>query len=44
VGGAEAVARAWAAPLRQFPRGHLTLLLGCAAVRREVARFAAGGK
>ena len=44
VGGAEAVARAWAAPLRQFPRGHLTLLLGCAAVRREVARFAAGGE
>jgi hypothetical protein len=42
MGGARVIARAWGVPLREFPRGHLTLLFGCPAVRREVARFAAG--
>jgi hypothetical protein len=41
VGGAALLARAWNAPLRVYPRGHLTLLLACAAVRRDVAAFAA---
>jgi len=41
VGGAKAIARAWGIPFREFPRGHLTLLFGCPAVRREVARFVA---
>jgi hypothetical protein len=41
--GAGALARAWMVPLREFPRGHLTLLLACPALRREVAAFAAGG-
>jgi pimeloyl-ACP methyl ester carboxylesterase len=40
VGGAASLARAWNAPLRTYPRGHLTLLLDCAAVRRDVAAFA----
>ena len=43
LGGADALARAWKLPLREFPRGHLTLLLGCPALRREVAAFAAAG-
>jgi pimeloyl-ACP methyl ester carboxylesterase len=42
MGGARVIARAWGVPLREFPRGHLTLLFGCPAVRCEVARFAAG--
>ena len=37
--GAAVLARAWGAPLREHARGHLTLLLACAAARREVARF-----
>jgi pimeloyl-ACP methyl ester carboxylesterase len=43
VGGARAIARAWDVPLREFPRGHMTLLFGCKVLRREVATFAAGG-
>jgi pimeloyl-ACP methyl ester carboxylesterase len=35
------LARGWNAPLREYARGHLTLLLACAAVRRDVAAFAA---
>lgn len=41
VGGAEALARAWGAPLSTHARGHMTLLFACAAARREVAAFAA---
>jgi pimeloyl-ACP methyl ester carboxylesterase len=41
LGGAGVLARGWNAPLREYGRGHLTLLLACAAVRREVADFAA---
>jgi pimeloyl-ACP methyl ester carboxylesterase len=41
LGGAAALARSWNAPLREYRRGHLTLLLACAAVRRDVADFAA---
>jgi pimeloyl-ACP methyl ester carboxylesterase len=41
--GAGTLARDWKVPLREFPRGHLTLLLACPALRREVAAFAAGG-
>jgi pimeloyl-ACP methyl ester carboxylesterase len=43
VGGPRALAEAWGVPLREFRRGHLTLLFGCLALRREVARFVAGG-
>jgi len=43
VGGARAVSDAWGIPLREFPRGHMTLLFGCPALRREVATFAAAG-
>jgi dienelactone hydrolase len=39
--GALALARAWSAPARAYPRGHLTLLFACAAVRRDVARLVA---
>jgi len=41
VGGAAKLARAWNAPLREYPRGHLTLLFGCPSVRREVTAFVA---
>jgi hypothetical protein len=44
VGGAARLARAWNAPLRTYPRGHLTLLLACADVRRDVADLAADGE
>lgn len=40
--GALALARAWAVPPRIYPRGHLTLLFGCRALRRDLARFLAG--
>ena len=43
VGGAALLARGWNVPLRTYPRGHLTLLLACAAVRRDVVGFVAGG-
>ncbi len=39
--GATALASAWGAPLEVFPRGHMTLIFGCPAARRAVARFAA---
>jgi hypothetical protein len=39
VGGARALARAWNLPERSYPRGHLTLLLACRALRRDVAAF-----
>jgi hypothetical protein len=37
VGGPAALARAWGVPLSRHARGHLTLLFGCRALRREVA-------
>jgi pimeloyl-ACP methyl ester carboxylesterase len=40
-GGALALADAWSAELRVYPRGHLTLLFACRALRRDVARFLA---
>jgi pimeloyl-ACP methyl ester carboxylesterase len=41
VGGAATLARAWNVPLREQPRGHLTLLFACPALRREVAGLSA---
>ncbi|HEY6006176.1 MAG TPA: hypothetical protein VIV57_25075, partial [Anaeromyxobacter sp.] len=38
-GGALALARAWSTPARIYPRGHLTLLFACSALRRDVVRF-----
>ncbi|HVO21833.1 MAG TPA: hypothetical protein VMU15_21455 [Anaeromyxobacter sp.] len=38
-GPATDLARAWGAELRIYPRGHLTLLFWCRALRRDVARF-----
>ncbi len=38
-GGAVALARAWGATPRVYPRGHLTLLFGCRALRRDLAAF-----
>lgn len=43
-GGALGLARAWGVAPRLYPRGHLTLLFACRAVRRDVARFLAGGR
>jgi pimeloyl-ACP methyl ester carboxylesterase len=40
-GGALALAAAWGIPPRLYPRGHLTLLFACRAVRRDLARFLA---
>lgn len=40
-GGALALARAWATTPRLYARGHLTLLFGCRALRRDLARFLA---
>jgi pimeloyl-ACP methyl ester carboxylesterase len=39
--GATALARAWGAELKVYPRGHLTLLFLCDALRADVARFLA---
>lgn len=36
------LARAWRVEPRLYPRGHLTLLFACRAVRRDLARFLAG--
>jgi predicted alpha/beta hydrolase family esterase len=36
-----ALARAWGVEARVYPRGHLTLLLACRQLRRDVARFLA---
>jgi predicted alpha/beta hydrolase family esterase len=36
---ATALARSWGADLRVYPRGHLTLLFLCRAVRRDVTAF-----
>ena len=36
---ATALARSWGAELRVYPRGHLTLLFLCAALRRDVVAF-----
>ena len=41
-GGALALARAWSAPARVYPRGHLTLLFACSALRRDVVQFLSG--
>ncbi len=41
VGGAAALARAWNTPVRAYPRGHLTLILACPDLRRDVVAFAA---
>jgi pimeloyl-ACP methyl ester carboxylesterase len=40
--GALGLARAWGTAPRVYPRGHLTLLFGCRALRRDLARFLAG--
>jgi hypothetical protein len=40
--GALALAAAWGATARLYPRGHLTLLFACRALRRDLARFVAG--
>jgi len=40
--GALALARAWRVEPRVYPRGHLTLLFGCRALRRDLACFLAG--
>lgn len=37
--GALALARAWGAEPRVYPRGHLTLLFACRALRKDLARF-----
>lgn len=37
--GALALARAWGLEPRLYPRGHLTLLFGCRALRRDLAAF-----
>jgi hypothetical protein len=37
--GALALARAWGAEPRVYPRGHLTLLFACRAVRRDLGRL-----
>jgi hypothetical protein len=37
--GALALAEAWGATARLYPRGHLTLLFACRALRRDLARF-----
>jgi pimeloyl-ACP methyl ester carboxylesterase len=42
--GAVALARAWGARARIYPRGHLTLLFACRAVRRDLACFLAGSR
>jgi pimeloyl-ACP methyl ester carboxylesterase len=39
--GAAALARAWGAPASIYPRGHLTLLFACRALRRDLSRFLA---
>jgi pimeloyl-ACP methyl ester carboxylesterase len=39
--GAAALARAWGATASVYPRGHLTLLFACRALRRDLARFLA---
>lgn len=43
VGGPAALARAWGVPLRRFPRGHLTLLFACRALRRDAREFLSAG-
>ncbi|HET8540797.1 MAG TPA: hypothetical protein VFL83_13080 [Anaeromyxobacter sp.] len=40
-GDAFVLARAWGIEPRLYPRGHLTLLFACRAVRRDLARFLA---
>ncbi len=37
--GPESLARAWGLEPRLYPRGHLTLLFACRALRRDVLRF-----
>jgi predicted alpha/beta hydrolase family esterase len=39
--GALALARAWGVESRTYPRGHLTLLFACSALRRDIERFLA---
>ncbi len=41
--GALALGRAWEIEPRVYPRGHLTLLFACRALRRDLAAFLAGG-
>ena len=36
------LARAWSADLRVYPRGHLTLLFFCEALRRDLRAFLGG--
>ncbi len=37
--GPEHLARAWGMEARLYPRGHLTLLFACRALRRDLLRF-----
>jgi hypothetical protein len=41
--GALALATAWGVTPFVYPRGHLTLLFACEALRRDLARFVSGG-
>jgi pimeloyl-ACP methyl ester carboxylesterase len=41
--GPEALARAWGLRLQSYPRGHMTLLFACRALRRDVRDFLADG-
>lgn len=41
--GALELARAWGAEARRYPRGHLTLLFACRALRRDLAAFLGDG-
>jgi len=43
LGGPERLARAWGLASRAYPRGHLTLLFGCRALRRDLGAFLRGG-
>jgi len=43
LGGPERLARAWGLAPRAYPRGHLTLLFACRALRRDLGAFLRGG-
>jgi len=42
LGGPGTLAKAWGLPLRTYPRGHMTLLFACRALRRDVRDFLCG--
>jgi len=43
LGGPKALAKAWDLPLHSYPRGHMTLLFACGALRRDLRDFLRGG-